>query len=168
MERGERWMAYSLMDEMIDEKIKEIKDLCRIGRINTPDFLHYLEVIEKGGDLIEFPAELKKSVTRWLPKPNMGDIGERYFMGVDIAHESDECKAVLYQKLPKGYKPIKVIWPMKREEPCPNCHETVSPCKCLRNKCIRCGKPVGNVTFTVCDECWDKPELKDGGSSFTV
>jgi hypothetical protein len=25
-----------------------------------------------------------------------------------------------------------------------------------KNKCIRCGNPVGNTVFTFCDECWDK------------
>jgi transcriptional regulator with XRE-family HTH domain len=39
---------------------------------------------------------------------------------------------------------------------CPNCKETNSECACIRNKCIRCGDPVGNITFTVCDDCWDK------------
>jgi len=38
---------------------------------------------------------------------------------------------------------------------CPNCKETVQECGCKRNKCARCGEPVGNVTFTVCDTCWD-------------
>jgi hypothetical protein len=40
---------------------------------------------------------------------------------------------------------------------CPNCNERKVVCACLRNTCIQCGKPVGNITFTVCDECWDKP-----------
>lgn len=39
---------------------------------------------------------------------------------------------------------------------CPNCKEKLEPCACLRNKCIKCGEPVGNITFTVCDDCWDK------------
>lgn len=38
---------------------------------------------------------------------------------------------------------------------CPNCKETVEVCGCIRNKCIRCGDAVGNITFTVCDKCWD-------------
>jgi regulator of replication initiation timing len=38
---------------------------------------------------------------------------------------------------------------------CSNCKETKDPCACMRNPCIKCGKPVGNITFTVCDECWD-------------
>ena len=40
---------------------------------------------------------------------------------------------------------------------CPNCREPADiadKCACKRNTCIRCGKPVGNITFTVCDECW--------------
>lgn len=40
------------------------------------------------------------------------------------------------------------------EEPCPNCKETKDECACMRNKCNRCKKPVGNITFSVCDECW--------------
>ena len=43
-----------------------------------------------------------------------------------------------------------------RSVPCANCKEEVAECACMRNKCIRCGNPVGNITFTFCDECWDK------------
>lgn len=44
---------------------------------------------------------------------------------------------------------------------CPNCGEIDNGnCACMRNKCIKCGNPVGNVTFTVCDECWDKEYKK--------
>ena len=49
---------------------------------------------------------------------------------------------------------------------CPNCKERKVVCACLRNTCFQCGKPVGNITFTACDECWDKPpnsKLIDGG-----
>ena len=55
------------------------------------------------------------------------------------------------------------------EHECTQCHETNDPCACMRNKCVRCGKPVGNVTFTLCDDCWenrkkvmaeDKPVVK--------
>ena len=45
-------------------------------------------------------------------------------------------------------------------EECSNCHETNDPCACMRNKCIRCGKPVGNITFTVCDDCWEREHPK--------
>ena len=41
-------------------------------------------------------------------------------------------------------------------KPCPNCHEKKRKCACIRNICIKCDKPVGNITFTVCDGCWDK------------
>ena len=34
-------------------------------------------------------------------------------------------------------------------EPCPNCKETVEQCACMRNICHKCGKPVGNITFTI-------------------
>jgi len=49
-----------------------------------------------------------------------------------------------------------------KQEPCPNCKETIQPCACMRNKCHICGNPVGNITFTVCDDCWDKDKLKSG------
>ncbi len=45
---------------------------------------------------------------------------------------------------------------VNKMEKCPNCKENKKKCACMRNKCIRCGKPVGNITFTVCDKCWDK------------
>jgi len=41
---------------------------------------------------------------------------------------------------------------------CPNCQERKNPCACMKNKCLRCGAPVGNITFTYCDKCWDKKE----------
>ena len=45
---------------------------------------------------------------------------------------------------------------MKYERrPCPNCGEKVFRCACMRNTCNECGHPVGNITFTVCDKCWD-------------
>jgi len=44
----------------------------------------------------------------------------------------------------------------KRETPCENCKEDTIECACMRNKCIKCGESVGNITFTVCDKCWGK------------
>ena len=41
---------------------------------------------------------------------------------------------------------------------CDNCKECEPVCACLRNKCVVCGGPVGNITFTVCDECWENRE----------
>jgi hypothetical protein len=38
---------------------------------------------------------------------------------------------------------------------CPNCKERKTVCACLRNTCLQCGFPVGNITFSVCDSCWD-------------
>lgn len=54
----------------------------------------------------------------------------------------------------------------EQKEPCPNCKETVDYCKCLRNKCRVCGNSVGNITFTVCDDCWDT-EIKKKAPSPT-
>jgi hypothetical protein len=47
------------------------------------------------------------------------------------------------------------------QSPCPNCKEAVEICACLRNKCHICKEPVGNITFTVCDKCWDKEYNKN-------
>jgi len=44
--------------------------------------------------------------------------------------------------------------------PCPNCDEYEKECACMRNICKDCGKPVGNITFSVCDKCWDKAHPK--------
>lgn len=41
---------------------------------------------------------------------------------------------------------------------CPNCKEKSPECGCIRNKCARCNGPVGNITFTICDKCWDLEE----------
>lgn len=39
---------------------------------------------------------------------------------------------------------------------CKNCNEPDNGnCACMRNKCKMCGAPVGNVTFTYCDKCWN-------------
>ncbi len=44
----------------------------------------------------------------------------------------------------------------KEPEMCPNCKKPANGnCDCMKNKCDSCGKPVGNITFTVCDKCWD-------------
>lgn len=53
----------------------------------------------------------------------------------------------------------------KEAKPCPNCKETVQPCACERNRCNLCGGPVGNITFSRCDDCWDDaptPEQREG------
>jgi len=38
---------------------------------------------------------------------------------------------------------------------CANCKETIQECACMRNICVKCNKPVGNITFSVCDYCWN-------------
>jgi len=43
-----------------------------------------------------------------------------------------------------------------QQNKCPNCGENRDKkCACMRNKCIKCGKSVGNITFTICDVCWE-------------
>jgi len=40
-------------------------------------------------------------------------------------------------------------------EICANCGEPAgTECACFRNKCLKCGGPVGNITFTYCDDCF--------------
>lgn len=44
-------------------------------------------------------------------------------------------------------------------ELCPNCKKELNDnCDCMKNLCRKCDNPVGNITFTVCDECWDSNE----------
>lgn len=43
-----------------------------------------------------------------------------------------------------------------KKEPCANCKENNVVCKCIKNICFKCGYSVGNITFSVCDDCWDK------------
>ena len=49
---------------------------------------------------------------------------------------------------------------------CPNCKKpNDGNCDCMKNICIKCGKPVGNITFSVCDNCWDEKPLKEDNFS---
>ena len=43
---------------------------------------------------------------------------------------------------------------------CPKCHETNAECRCLRGKCDICGKPLGKITYTFCDECWESEPIE--------
>jgi hypothetical protein len=51
---------------------------------------------------------------------------------------------------------------------CPNCKETSNPCACLRNLCLKCGEPVGNITFSVCDDCWESIHPKPAKEAISV
>jgi len=42
----------------------------------------------------------------------------------------------------------------KRTKRCPNCKERKKVCACIRNKCRKCGRPVGGIIFLYCDKCW--------------
>ena len=45
---------------------------------------------------------------------------------------------------------------------CINCGEPKNTeCGCLRNKCIKCKEPVGNIVFSICENCWDKDKTVD-------
>lgn len=79
------------------------------------------------------------------------EVGE----GHKIYFEYLKIVAVMPYVVPAPFQPVEPT-------PCPNCKETSEPCRCMRNRCMRCGGAVGNITFTVCDDCWDikpgKPE----------
>lgn len=45
---------------------------------------------------------------------------------------------------------------MKRDEPCPRCQSDEVVCHCQKTECLSCGNPVGNPTFTKCDDCFRK------------
>jgi len=47
-----------------------------------------------------------------------------------------------------------------KSKECANCGEIKKKCACMRNLCVRCGKPVGNITFSVCDVCWNDAKCK--------
>ena len=48
------------------------------------------------------------------------------------------------------------------DETCQNCGETNAiECACLRNKCIICGRAVGNITFTRCDAHWETKNIPE-------
>lgn len=40
-----------------------------------------------------------------------------------------------------------------RDTSCKICGSIMKECKCMLNKCILCGEPVGNITHTICDKC---------------
>lgn len=54
---------------------------------------------------------------------------------------------------------------MTENKPCSNCEETQDPCACMRNHCLWCGKPVGNITFTCCDDCFNEIEIDLDGNA---
>jgi len=41
---------------------------------------------------------------------------------------------------------------------CPNCGEHNKECACMRNLCVLCDEPVGNINFTLCKKCLDRQE----------
>lgn len=95
------------------------------------------------------------------------ECGRRAKECVEIGEEFEDCEqcsiAVCRDCLEKALDLID----QKRlsvRKPCPNCRETIRPCACLRNKCRECGKPVGNITFTYCDECFEESKNSQAGS----
>jgi len=100
--------------------------------------------------------DLPKEEGSYISKRKTRDYVGTYF------YKGEEYNELWYRTIEWYLLPIKddseSQEPVKEIPSCPNCKETTKPCACMRNICIRCGKPVGNITFTVCDDCWDKPE----------
>ena len=84
----------------------------------------------------------KKLQTKSQYRKNAMRLNKDYYAGIDAIFDS------VYKYYIKKYTG-------DGNPPCPNCKETIEPCACMRNICTECGKPVGNITFTVCDNCWN-------------
>ncbi len=54
----------------------------------------------------------------------------------------------------------------QEKQECSNCKETIKNCACMRNKCIKCGKSIGNITFTKCDDCFSLSETTEWEKQF--
>jgi hypothetical protein len=89
--------------------------------------------------------------SEWLTALKQGILIQNDCYEIITPFGFDESEARAFFKSP----------PTEQKEPCSNCKETENDCACIRNKCNDCGEPVGNITFTVCDKCWDKAEQKE-------
>jgi hypothetical protein len=111
------------------------------------DFNWLMPVVKKCSESFEhhqYDSEEYYHITEEIFHP---DYSLSEFMDADI--EAVYSRVVTYIKWHNQNKVSKA------SKPCPNCNETEQPCACMRNICHKCGKPVGNITFTVCDDCWD-------------
>lgn len=95
-----------------------------------------------------------------------GTIQDNACLRENVKGLSRECEVLKIQiNLMSSFVPLRKMEKIKKVKKfkitqCPNCKEPEGNCACIRNICVKCGKPVGNITFTVCDECWDKKSIK--------
>ena len=98
----------------------------------------------------------------------MSDYYPKCATDVQCPHCNPQSKANEQSSLASATCSVTGVELTETEYPeCPNCHERKVVCACLRNTCA-CGKPVGNITFTVCDDCWNKSpnsKLTDRGEN---
>lgn len=96
-----------------------------------------------------------------MKKPKRSD--DKYWTGTrefdHIQYETD-LEDYISELVETNYEPPTDGAKSDEEEPCSNCKENINPCACMRNECVKCKKPVGNITFSVCDECWDSEHPK--------
>lgn len=77
---------------------------------------------------------------------------EAFHHGMDTVFNSLQGTLLPSIKSALSLKPS----PAEASPECPNCKERKLPCRCMKNKCVKCGESVGNVTFTRCDKCWEQ------------
>lgn len=68
-----------------------------------------------------------------------------------------KCSPIYDEDFTYVDKNRKPLWKSGIEKTCPNCKKPHDGnCDCMKNLCIKCGSPVGNITFTYCDDCFNK------------
>lgn len=121
------------------------------------------------------PKDMKKATKtkRKTWSPEEVEILKEVFLDSDLMKTKDKCKEFNRRVIElfgpskeRTNQAIQVYWGNLKKElesttneqaTCPNCKEPDNgDCKCMQNKCRDCDKPVGNVTFTLCDGCWEK------------
>lgn len=137
-----------LLATFMDERKRNLElDDAKSGYRYHDDWNWLMPVVKKCSESFEhhqYDSEEYYHITEEIFHP---DYSLSEFMDADI--EAVYSRVVTYIK---WYNQNKAS---EETKSCPNCKETKQPCACMRNICHKCGKPVGNITFTVCDECWD-------------
>ena len=132
--------------EIIIEKMKKYcPELYAEGKVYDK-----VVVVTDGGLTINGWQAIEDAMDEWHRQelPTDDEVYEKFNYGGTFTRVYDNYVGAMWAKY--------FVRKEKEEPTCPNCKETKVECACMRNKCIRCGNPVGNITFSVCDECWDK------------
>jgi len=101
-----------------------------------------------------------KNIIRIMNKNHRSDFkgNDKYFYWIanDIAETFYKMDKDLTEIPPYEYLALLTGKQLTEgEKPCANCKETIAECACMRNICVKCNKPVGNITFSHCDKCFD-------------